>query len=473
MNGTCPYPSVRVGVAPVAAVGSAGGVLLTEVVALSGLTSALSRGLERWRKPTARHDPAKVLTDLALTLALGGDCLADAALLRSEPEVFGSVGSEATVSRTITALAADASRVLSVIARVRRDVRSRVWGLAGKASPLAGASEDMPLVIDMDATIVIAHSEKEAAAPTFKKTFGHHPLLAFLDHGPGGGGELLAGLLRPGNAGSNTAADHIEVTRQALAGILGINPSRPGRKILIRTDGAGASREFLTFLTRRGLAYSIGWTLPWAQMSEIYQAVTTADGWTPALTAAGEVNEHADIADITDLLTQCGHLQGWPAGMRIIVRRERPHPGARVAQDRLDDADGYRLTAFATNARRGQLQTLELRHRQRARCEDRIRCAKDTGLRNLPLKTLAQNQIWLQVVALAGDLLAWLGLLGLRDDASRRWEPKRLRLRLFSAPAVIARHARRVLLHVKETYHWATLVLAAHQRLRALTTAPT
>lgn len=117
---------------------------------------------------------------------------------------------------------------------------------------------------------------------------------------------------------------------------------------MIRTDGAGTSWEFLAFLTTRGVAYSIGWTLPWAQMGEIYQAVTTAGGWTPALTAAGEVNEHADVAD---LLTQRGHLTGWPDGMRIIVRRERPHPGARVAQDRLDDAEGYRLTVFATDTR--------------------------------------------------------------------------------------------------------------------------
>ena len=473
MNVTRPYPRVRVDVAPVAAVGSAGGVLLTEVLAASGLMTALSAGLEQWRKPQARHDPAKVLTDLALTLALGGDCLADAAVLRSEPDLFGPVASEATVSRTITALAAEAGRVLPAIAKARRAVRGRVWDLAGEESPLHAISETDPLVIDLDATIVISHSEKDGAAPTFKRTFGHHPLLAFLDHGAGGSGELLAALLRPGNAGSNTAADHIEVTRQALAAVPGINASRPGRKVMIRTDGGGASKKFLTFLTTRGLAYSIGWTLPWVEMNELYAQVSTAGGWSPALAEAGKVNEKADVADLTTLLKAAGHLKGWPAGMRVIVRRERPHPGARVAQDRLDDADGYRLTAFATNARQGQLQVLELRHRQRARCEDRIRCAKDTGLRNLPLKTLAQNEIWLQVVALAGDLLAWLGLLGLKNETSRRWEPKRLRLRLFSAPAVIARHARQVLLHVKETYAWASIVLAAHQRLRALAAAPT
>lgn len=146
------------------------------------------------------------MTDLSLTLALGGDCLADAALLRSEPELFGPVASEATVSRTITALAADVGRVLPAIAKARKEIRGRVWALAGEDSSLAGASEVDPLVIDLDAMIVISHSEKEAAAPTFKHTFGHHPLLAFIDHGAGGGGEFLAALLRPGNAGSNTAA---------------------------------------------------------------------------------------------------------------------------------------------------------------------------------------------------------------------------------------------------------------------------
>ena len=171
---------------------------------------------------------------------------------------------------------------------------------------------------------------------------------------------------------------------------------------MIRTDGGGASREFLTFLTKQGVTYSIGWTLPWVEMGEIYEAVTTADGWSPALATGDEVNEKADVAEITDLLTYRGHLKGWPAGMRVIVRRERPHPGARVAQDRLDDAEGYRLTAFATNVRTGQLQTLELRHRQRARCEDRIRCAKDTGLRNLPLRTLAQKGLFAVLVGSVG-----------------------------------------------------------------------
>jgi hypothetical protein len=118
----------------------------------------------------------------------------------------------------------------------------------------------------------------------------------------------------------------------------------------------------------------------------------------------------------------------WPTGMRVIVRKERPHPGAQL---RFTDIDGHRFTAFATDARRGQLADLELRHRRRARCEDRIRGAKDTGLRNLPLKGFAQNQVWCEIVALACELLAWTQLLTLTGKA-RRWHPSD---RKRSAPA--------------------------------------
>jgi hypothetical protein len=157
-------------------------------------------------------------------------------------------------------------------------------------------------------------------------------------------------------------------------------------------------------------------------------------------------------------------LSSWPAGMRIIVRKERPHPGAQL---RLTDLDGHRLTAFATDARKGQLADLELRHRQRARCEDRIRCAKDTGLRNLPLKGFAQNQLWCEIVALACELLAWTQLLAL-TGAARRWEPKRLRLRLLCVAGRLARGGRRLRLRLAERWPWAGQLTAAVARLQAL-----
>lgn len=468
------YPSVRVDAAPVAAVGSAGGVLLTTTADVTGLSGALRDGLSSWRKPTAVHDPGKVLTDLAVTLALGGDCLSDAAVIRSEPGIYGRVASEATVSRTISTLARDADRVLAAVAAARKAARARAWELAGEDAPNHAATERDPLVVDLDATLVTAHSDKEHAAPTFKRGFGFHPLCAFVDHrrdGADGTGEALAIQLRPGNAGSNTAADHIAVTTDALKALPGINPSRPGRKVMVRADGGGGTKEFLTWLTRRGLSYSIGFTLP-ATMNTLYRLVPEQH-WQSAVNADGDVREGAGVVDLTDILHFHDHLDGWPEQMRVIVRRERPHPGAQL---RFDDVDGYRLTAFATNTIRPkgpQLADLELRHRRRARCEDRIRIAKDTGLRNLPLKGFDQNRIWCALVMLATDLTAWTQLLAVAPEhPARRWEPKRLRLRLFAVPATLARHGRRVLLHIKAAAPWADVVVTGHGRLLELT-APT
>ena len=459
------YPSVRVDSAPVAAVGSAGGVLLTKTAELTGVSAAMREALSAWRKPTAVHDRGKVLTDVAVALALGGDCLADAAIIRAEEGLFGAVASDATVSRTISALAKDAERVLAAVAAARKAARAQAWAMAGDDAPNHAVSVDDPLIVDLDATLVTAHSEKEQAAPTFKRGYGFHPLCAFLDHGPDGTGEALALRLRPGNAGSNTAADHIAITRDALAALPSISASRPGRKVLIRADGGGGTKEFLGWLTRRGVSYSIGFTLP-DRMPVLYQGVPE-QAWQAAVDADGDVRDGAGVVDLTGVLRFQGHLDGWPAGMRVIVRRERPHPGAQL---RFDDVDGYRLTAFATNAVRGQLAVLELRHRRRARCEDRIRIAKDTGLRNLPLQGFDQNRIWCALVMLATDLTAWTQLLAIAPEHSaRRWEPKRIRLRLFTIPATLARHGRRVLLHVKDTAPWADLVVSGHHRLNRLT----
>lgn len=264
--------------------------------------------------------------------------------------------------------------------------------------------------------------------------------------------------LRTGRAGSNTAADHIKVTTAALRQLPGRNP-RPGWKVLIRADGAGGTKDFTSWLTGRRLSYSVGFMLPF-DTPELYHLIPQWV-WVPALDSHDEVREGADLAEFTGLLD----LQGWPAGMRVIVRRERPHPGAQL---RFDDVDGYRLTAFATNTRSGNLQELELRHRKRARCEDRIRIAKDTGLNNLPLHGFDANRIWCQIVALASELQAWAGMLALAGHQARRWEPKRLRYRLYSIPATIARRARRVILHLSDRSPWAPLILAAINRLRQL-----
>ena len=389
-------------------------------------------------------------------------------MLRAEPAVFGLVASDPTVSRLLDVLAADVPAVLKAINTARAQARARVWALAGPHAPDFECTADLPVTIDVDATLVNSHTEKELSAPTFKRGYGFHPLCAFVDHGQDGTGEPVAVVLRPGNAGSNTATDHVEVLKLALAQLPGqAVGGRPGRKVLIRIDGAGATHALLDWISGQRLSYSIGFALP----SNIAQVLTLIPDrvWAPAVDADGQVRDGAWVAEVTDLLT----LTGWPPGMRVIVRKERPHPGAQL---RLTDVDGLRLTAFATNTRRGQLPDLELRHRRRARCEDRIRNAKDTGLQNLPLNAFAKNELWCQLVMLASELLAWTQLLAFSTPTgthpARRWEPKRLRLRLLWAAGRLAVSGRRRTLHLAKTGKWTPLLLEAIRTLRTLP-APT
>jgi hypothetical protein len=220
------YPSLAVDGQGSSVVPNAGAVLLLRTAQTVGLTTALSDAVGPWRRPLARHDPGKVLLDLAVSLAVGGDCLADVAQLRAAPELFGAVASDPTVSRLIDRLAADAPAALAAIASARAAARARAWALAGEHAPDHHTDAARPVVIDVDATLVGAHSEKECAAPTFKRGFGFHPLWAFCDHGAEGTGEPLAFGLRAGNAGSNTVVDHIAVLRAALAQLPG--GRRPG-----------------------------------------------------------------------------------------------------------------------------------------------------------------------------------------------------------------------------------------------------
>jgi Transposase DDE domain group 1 len=456
------YPCLAVDGQGRKVVSGAGGVLLTRTAATVGLDRALTEALSPWRRPLTRHDPGKVLLDLAISLAIGGDCLADIAQLRAHPQVFGPVASDPTVSRLVDTLAADAPAALAAINAARAAARRTAWSLAGEHAPDHGIDAERPLVIDVDATLVTAHSEKECAAPTFKRGFGFHPLCAFLDHGAEGTGEPLA-VLRRGNAGSNTVEDHVTVLRQALAQ-LPDHGRRPGKNVLIRVDGAGGTHGLIDWLTRRRLAYSVGFSLP-GDLAAIQKKLASvpAAAWTPAYDADRQVRPGAWVAEVTALFD----LSGWPAGMRLIVRRERPHPGAQL---RITDADGHRITAFATNTTRGQLADLELRHRRRARAEDRIRNAKDTGLANLPLHDFASNQIWCAIVALAGDLLAWMQTLALTEHDARRWEPKRLRLRLLSIAGRLAVTGRRRWLHLAASAPFTDLALDALRRLDALAT---
>ncbi|MCP9960769.1 IS1380 family transposase [Streptomyces somaliensis] len=447
------YPHVRVQDDGRAVVSQAGSVLLVETVRKSGLDQALSAALAPWRKPRAVHDPGKILVDLALAVALGGDCLADIALLRAEPAVFGPVASDPTVSRLIDTLAASGEKALTAIRTARSHVRARTWDLAGDRAPNTGGQ----VLVDLDGVLVVAHSDKQDAAPTWKKSYGHHPLMAFVDHGPGGTGEPVTALLRPGNAGSNTATDHITTARLALAQLP--KKHRRGRRTLIRCDSGGGTHEFVAWLARRGrwLSYSAGMVIT----ETIHQHVLKipASAWTPAVETGGQVRDGAWVAEVTGKL-----LDGWPKGMRLIVRKERPHPGAQL---RITDADGHRITCFATNTPDRPIVELELRHRLRARAEDRIRAARATGLRNLPLHHTAQNRVWLEIVQIALDLLAWMPMLALTGQA-RLWEPRRLRLRLFSAAGQLITTGRRRILRLARHRPWTREITGALERLALL-----
>jgi len=451
-------------------VSHAGGVLLVETARRSGLSGQLRRLLGRWRLPLATHDPGKIVADLAVAIALGGDAACDVAVLRAQPGLFGPVASDPTVSRLITRLAADADDVLAAISAARAGARERVWGAVG--APV----QDGRVVIDLDATLVTAHSDKQDATRTWKKGFGFHPLLGFVDHATSSGGEPVSELLRPGKAGSNTAADHVVVLDAALAQIPADLRARDesGRiPVLVRTDAAGATKEFAAHLHTQGVEFSVG-----ASFAHLDVATALAhlpkQAWTPAYQARKpraaeqgvqiEPRDGAWVAEATGLIP----LTGWPPGTRLILRKERPHPGAQL---RITDADGLRITGFLTNTAHGgagrQLADLELRHRRHARVEDRIRAAKDTGLANLPFHDTDQNRIWVAIAALAQDLLAWCARLALPASAAG-YEPKRLRLRLLAAAGRLVHTARRRVLHIDQTWRWAKTIITAHGRLCAL-----
>ncbi|ORW08109.1 IS1380 family transposase [Mycolicibacter longobardus] len=419
-----PVGSVVVGATRESLVSSAGGVLLKQTLRCSGLDTAMSAALAPWRASRAVYDPAKVLVDLAIAVALGGDCAADIAVVRAQPDLFGTVASDATVSRLIAALADDADAALAAIRTARSAARAQVWAAQ---RPIAGPAGSQ-VIIDLDATLVTAHSDKEHATPTFKYGFGFHPMLAFCDHGEAGSGEVLAGLLRPGSAGSNSAADHIAVLDAALAQL----PADERAAVVVRTDTGGGVKDFLHHITDLGLHYSVGFY----GMPPIVEALTKVprQAWRAALDGDGTPREGAQVVELTRYLPDT--LRGWPAGMRVIARRERPHPGAQL---RLTDDNGWRVTCFATNTVGWSIPDLEVRHRQRARAEDRIRNLKDTGLTNLPFHGFDHNQIWLEIISLAADLLVWTQTLAFTHHPVRRWEPKRLRLRLLAVAGRIIR----------------------------------
>lgn len=427
--------------------------MLLATARVSGLAKALSEGLAPWRPARSVHDPGKTVLDLVVAVALGGDCLADIGVVRAQPELFGPVASDPTVSRLIDTLAEQPVESIAAIRTARAAARAAVWS---HRTPFD--ESDGQVIVDLDATLIGAHSEKEQASPNFKRGFGFHPMLAFVDHGAGGSGEPLAGLLRPGKANANDAADQIAVLDAALAQL----PEQVRSRVLVRGDTGSGVQGFIWHIHNLGLTYSVG-VYGRQPVRDALEALPK-QAWRKALDADGRPREGAQVAELTRWLPAT--FKGWPPGMRVIARRERPHPGAQL---RITDHEGWRITVFATNTKTGRLADLEVTHRLRARAEDRIRGLKDTGATNLPLQGFGKNQIWLELAQLAYELLTWTQLLAWAEQPARVWEPKRLRLRLLAVAGRIITTSRRRILRLSQRWPWADLVVGGHRRLTALT----
>jgi hypothetical protein len=370
-------------------------------------------------------------------IADGGEAISDLAVLRNQPALFGEVASNPTAWRTLEAIDDD---TLARIRAARAETRARAWA--------AGADPGF-YVIDIDATLVTAHSEKEQAAPTYKRGFGFHPLNAYLD----ATGEALAARLRPGNAGSGTATDHIAVLDDALAQ-LPVDPTVT--EVIVRTDTAGLSHDFVEHCRARQVRFVCGHQLRDDIANVLVSLPETV--WAPAITADGaELRDGAEVTEITELVD----LSGWPDGARMMARREDPHPGAQLT---FTDVDGHRFQVFVTDLAEVDVAYLEAVYRGRGRAERRICDAKDTGLNNLPSWSFAINAAWLEVTLIAQDLLAWTRLLTLHDELARA-EPKRLRYCLFHTAAIIVRRGRQRWLRVAEDWPWATELVTAFERV--------
>jgi Transposase DDE domain group 1 len=319
-----------------------------------------------------------------------------------------------------------------------------------RRSAWAAGLQPKRITLDLDSTLVTSHSEKEGAASTYKRGFGFHPLLCTLDETK----EVLAGTLRPGNATANNAADNIAVLDAGLAQL----PTRESAEtILVRSDSAGATHDLVDAVRERELRFSIGFDLTAAVREAVLALPESA--WRPALRQDGEQRDGAEVAELTAL-----DLHNWPVGTRAICRREIPHSGAQLT---FSDLNGHRFQVFITDQLDADIAYLEARHRGHARVEDRIRCAKDTGLRSLPFHDFAANAVWLQLVLMAIDLLTWTQGIILVGEA-RRWEPKRLRYALLHIAARLCRSGRRVHLRLQRTWRWSALLCAAFHRLRRL-----
>jgi hypothetical protein len=451
-------------------VGAAGAPLLRLLAEESGLRGGLSAALVR-SGFVPGHDRGQVLVDVAVALALGAASVAGAiGVMDQARAVTGPPASPATAWRALEELDAV---MLAKIAAARAAHRRTIWtALANRPEgfpwvEVAGQRWTGWIVLDVDASLVESHSDKEGAAPTYKKhVYGLHPIIVSCANT----GEVLAVLLRPGDAGSNTAADHIQVLSEAVAQL----PARYRRRVVFRADGAGATKDLLKWIKDtaaekgRTWHYSVGFDVT----DPLRTAITAvpAGAWACALTPDGQVRREAYATELTGLLTLAN---GWPEDMRVMARTEPLHPKYRKQASAVEKKRGQRFQAVATDLPGHHYPRLDAFHRNHAGVESVIKDGKDLGLRRLPSFHLAINQAWCLAVALAADLLAWLRLLAVNHHTRlRRATPATLRRTLLNVPARLIRRARKRLIRLPDDHpHQADLILA-WQKIRALGSPP-
>ena len=418
-------------------VSRAGSALLALIADRVGLTDGLSVALAGTRERSGGHAPGRVFCDLAVTLADGGRCVSDLAALAGQPALFGEVASVSTARRVMLGIG---DRELAAIRQARASARARVWEL--------GAGPER-VILDFDATPIDVHSEKEMAAGHYKGGFGFNPLLVSC------GREVLAGILRPGNAGANNADDHLLLLDLALKQL---PTAALDGEILARSDSAGSSHALADACVETGIRFSFGYPLT-EPVRRALEAVPER-AWTRALAQDGQMRAGAWVAELTGRV----NLADWPQGTRLICRRERPHPGAQLS---FTDVDGHRFQCFITDQPDADIAALELTHRQHAQVEDRIKNLKATGADHMPFHAYQANAAWLELAITAHDITAWTQELTLTNE-HRIADPKRLRYRILHVAARITRHARTVTLHLPADWPWTTAITTAFQRLSAL-----
>ncbi len=419
--------------------------MLADMAEESGLQDDLSEALSPLVRRRRKHDPGRVLVDLAVMAADGGGYSSDLAPLRDQPVLFGPVASQPTAWRLLDKID-DSLR--DRINTARAEARARVW-----AAGLAPTK----FTLDFDATLIDAHTEKEKATPTYKKGFGFHPLLVFLDETK----ESLAGMLRPGRAGANTAADHVVLLNEALAQLpvkpKGDDPEN-GVEMLVRADSAGATHGFVDAIVGHGMEFSIGFDVTVPVCLAVLQVEKGA--WVEPMHQNMEPREGAWVAEITEHLD----LSTWPDCTRAICRREEPHPGAQCT---IFEPEGWRHQVFITNSTDDDIVYLEARHRGHARVEDRIKTAKANGADHFPSNDFETNSAWLLTVLIACDLTAWTQGLCLTGPMAKA-EPKKLRWALWHTAGKVTTSARLHTMHLDRAWPWAKTLADAYQRLETL-----